>query len=172
MSDETLTSEAIAETTRDLAERAREAIGDPDADVRAIYELRYRGQAFELAIERGLESTPDELREAFETEHEDRYGYSDPDQTLELVTIRVTARSGGAEVELAQSESEPPEEHRRDATLAGEKVELAVVRGSPPPGYELSGPAVVELPESTLLVPEGWSGEVDESGTVTGLKRG
>jgi N-methylhydantoinase A len=166
LSGETLTSDAIAETTRDLGERAREALEDSDADLEAIYELRYRGQAFELAIERGLEPTPDELREAFEDEHEERYGYRDSDQALELVTIRVTARSGGAEVELGQGDAGDPEQGRREATLSGEKVELTVVRGSPPPGYEIEGPSVVELPESTLLVPEGWSGEVDGSGTV------
>jgi N-methylhydantoinase A len=70
-------------------------------------------------------------------------------------------------VELAQegSEDEVSEGSRR-AILAGEEVELSVVRGAPPPGYELEGPAVVELPESTLLVPPDWSGEVDDSGTV------
>ena len=35
-----------------------------------------------------------------------------------------------------------------------------------PAPTEISGPCVVELPESTLLVPPGWSGEVDDSGTI------
>jgi N-methylhydantoinase A len=79
----------------------------------------------------------------------------------------VTARSGGVEVELAEGGSEDDvSEGKRKAILGGEEVELAVVRGAPQPGYELEGPAVVELPESTLLVPSGWSGEVDGSGTV------
>jgi N-methylhydantoinase A len=167
LSGDDLTSEAVAETVSELSERARRALHDSEADLQAIYELRYRGQAFELAIEAGMEPTPDELRERFEAEHEDRYGYSDSDQTLELVTIRVTARSGGAEVELAQGGSEEDvSEGSRKGILGGEEVELSVARGSPPPGYEVEGPAVVELPESTLLVPPGWSGEVDGSGTV------
>jgi N-methylhydantoinase A len=41
-----------------------------------------------------------------------------------------------------------------------------VVRGSPAAGTEITGPAVVELPESTLLVPSGWAGEVDDTGTI------
>jgi N-methylhydantoinase A len=167
LSAEDLTHDAIAETVRALGDAARRALHDEDADLEAIYELRYQGQAFELAIERSLEATPEELREAFEAEHEDRYGYHDPDQTLELVTIRVTARSGGAEVELAHGGSEEDvSEGSRRATLAGEQIDLAVVRGSPPPGYALEGPAVVELPESTLLVPRDWSGEIDDAGTV------
>jgi N-methylhydantoinase A len=166
LSGDDLSAEAVAETVRGLGQHARRALGDEEAELQAIYELRYRGQAFELAIEAGLEPSPDELRERFEAEHEERYGYRDSDQTLELVTIRVTARSGGAEVELAQGDADDLDEGRRKAILAGDEVELSVVRGSPGPGYELEGPAVVELPESTLLVPAGWAGEVDDSGTV------
>ena len=40
------------------------------------------------------------------------------------------------------------------------------MRGAPPAGSALRGPAVVELAESTLLVPPGWAGEVDATGTI------
>ena len=107
------------------------------------------------------------MREAFETEHEERYGYRDADQELELVTIRVTATAAGVDVELAGGEDDADlERGRREATLGGETIELEVLRGIPAPGTKLEGPAVVELPESTLLVPPGWSGEVDETGTI------
>ena len=53
------------------------------------------------------------------------------------------------------------------AVLAGAEVGLEIIRGAPPPGTELSPRTVVELPESTLLVPDGWSGRVDQTGTVT-----
>jgi N-methylhydantoinase A len=33
-------------------------------------------------------------------------------------------------------------------------------------GTELEGPAIVELPESTLLIPPGWSGNVEPTGTI------
>ena len=58
------------------------------------------------------------------------------------------------------------ERGRRRATLGGAELELEVLRGSPPPATEIAGPAVVELPESTLLVPPGWSGTVDDGGTI------
>ena len=41
-----------------------------------------------------------------------------------------------------------------------------MIRGEPEPGERIAGPAVVELREATLAVPEGWSGEVLESGTI------
>ena len=142
-------------------------MGDPQAALEAVYELRYRGQSFELALAAGTEATPDELRGAFEREHEERYGYHDSEQQLELVTIRVTATAAAVEVDLAQAgEQAELESSRREATLAGERIELSVLRGVPSPGAEIEGPAVVELPESTVLIPPGWDAKVDETGTI------
>ncbi|MBV9000049.1 MAG: hypothetical protein JO304_13385, partial [Solirubrobacterales bacterium] len=110
---------------------------------------------------------PEELREAFEREHEDRYGYRDAQQELELVTIRVTATASGVDVDLAQSGEQPElERSRREATLDGERIELEVWRGVPAAQTEIEGPAVVELPESTVLVAPGWTGRVDATGTI------
>src|SRR5947209_5131332 len=149
-----LTAEAIADAVTELGERAREAMHEPEAELHVVYELRYAGQSFELAIPAGPEATPEELREAFEREHEERYGYHDSEQELELVTIRVTATAQGTDVALAGEDSEPePERSTREAILAGERVEFEVLRGIPAPGAQVDGPAVVELPESTLLVP-------------------
>jgi N-methylhydantoinase A len=162
-----LNAQALAEQVAALGADARRALGDEDAELRAVYELRYRGQAFELPIAGATDPDPAVLREAFEAEHEDRYGYSDPDLELELVTIRVTATVAGVEVALAQrGERDEVSRGRRTATLGGEEVELDVLRGAVPPGTAVAGPAVVELPESTLLVPPGWSGEVDPTGTI------
>jgi N-methylhydantoinase A len=162
-----LTAERIAELAAELGEQARLALKEPEAGLRATYELRYRGQAFELAIAGATEPEVDDLREAFETEHEDRYGYRDPDQELELVTIRVTATVKASELQLAASEDEgEPERGRRQAWLDGAEVDLEVWRGAPPAGAEIAGPAVIELAESTLLVPPEWSGTVHHSGTI------
>jgi N-methylhydantoinase A/oxoprolinase/acetone carboxylase beta subunit len=50
--------------------------------------------------------------------------------------------------------------------IDGSETEIVVLRGSPAPGTEIDGPAIVELAEATLLVTEGWSGSVDASGTI------
>jgi N-methylhydantoinase A len=166
-SGQELSAEAIADAVAELGERAREAMHEPEAELRAVYELRYRGQSFELPIAAGLEATPDELRAAFEREHEERYGYHDDEQELELVTVRVTATAQEVEVELAgDDEAAELERATREATLDGESVELKVLRGIPAPGTEIDGPAVLELPESTLLIPPGWHAETDDTGTV------
>jgi N-methylhydantoinase A len=169
LTGDALTKEAITTTVAELGDRARGALGDSEAELKATYELRYRGQAFELAITGPISPAPQELRAAFEAEHEDRYGYSDPEQSLELVTIRVSATIPGVDVELAQADERQDGtigRSRRIATLHGEALELEVLSGAPPAGTEVRGPAVVELPESTLLVPAEWSGEVDRTGTI------
>ena len=46
--------------------------------------------------------------------------------------------------------------------LGGRELTLDVLGGAPAPGTELAGPAIVELPEATLLIPGGWRGRVDD----------
>jgi N-methylhydantoinase A len=166
LSGDALTAEAIAGAGRELAALARRELGDAAADVRATYELRYRGQSFELPVAGELDATPDELRRRFERLHQERYGFIDPDQALELVTLRVTATAAGAEIDLGAGEQRPVRRLRRRARIAGVESQLEVLRGSPAPGTEIGGPCIVELPESTVLVSPGWSGVVDGAGTI------
>ncbi len=167
LTGDALTREAVTATVEQVGEQARAELGDSGAELDAAYELRYRGQAFELAIRSATTAGPEQLRAAFEAEHEDRYGYSDPEQQLELVTIRVSATIPGVEVALAGSEKDKkPATSRRTATLGGRQLEFQVLRGAPPPAARISGPVIVELAESTLVVPPPWSGEVDETGTI------
>jgi N-methylhydantoinase A/oxoprolinase/acetone carboxylase beta subunit len=107
----------------------------------AAYDVRYRGQSFELSV-RDVPPDPAALREAFEAMHEERYGYRDPDGEIEVVTIR-------------ERHSEP-----------GPDVEFEA-----PGAEEITGPTVVRLPEATLVVPEGWRGRTDHTGTIV-LERG
>jgi N-methylhydantoinase A len=167
LSGEELTRAAAAGVVAELGRQARDQLGEFAAELRAVYELRYRGQAFELAIGGALEPEPAELRRAFEALHDERYGYHDSEQELELVTIRVSATVPGAEVTLGQADDQAPvERSARAATIAGQTVELAVLRGAPAPGTVIESPAVVELPESTVLVAPGWRCQVDEHGTI------
>ncbi len=138
-----LTAAQIAQDVEQLAQRARDALGAPQAQLATTYELRYRGQAFELPIAGTPTPQPDWLREAFEAAHEERYGYRDAEQQIELVTIRVSASVPGP-------------------TLAA----AAAPTGALAPGTTIHGPDVVPLPESTLFVPPGWSGVVRADGAV------
>ncbi len=166
LSAEALTADAVSDAVAELAARARADLGD-DAELRTVFELRYRGQAFELAVELS-EPGPDELREAFAAAHEQAYGYRDPDGEVELVTVRVTAARPGPEIDpdAAGAEGRGAERSTRQAVFGGEELEAAVLRGEPAPGERVEGPAIVELPEATLVVLPGWVGETETAGTV------
>ena len=147
LSGDDLTAERIAEAVDGLAERGRKELsGTTEPELRATYDLRYEGQAFELPVEGGPTPDPDELRRAFDRAHEDRYGYSDPDARLELVTVRAAVALPGAEPRPASWEG-----------LAEDEVE---------------GPAVVSLPGSTLVVPDGWRAHAEDDVVVMRRRKG
>ena len=106
------------------------------------------------------------VRAAFEDLHEERYGYRDADAAVEVVTIRVTARMAGPQIDLAGGSPAGAQRSRRAVVFGGREHDAEVVRGDPLPGEEIAGPAICELPEATLAVPPGWTGVVDDAGTI------
>ena len=167
LSGDSFTSGAAAEAVERLARRGREELGQDgeagEAEVRAAYDLRYAGQAFELTIPGEERPDPAELRRSFDAAHEERYGYSDEDAELELVTVRVAVARPGAELPAGDAGA-AEDRGRREAIFDGERVEAAVVRGMP--AERLDGPAVVELPEATAVVPPGWRCAATADGTL------
>src|SRR5437763_2236713 len=153
LSGEEFTSDAAAQAVESLVRRGRDELGGHgEPDVRAGYDLRYAGQAFELTIPGERRPDPAELRRAFDGAHQERYGYSDPDAELELVTVRVAVAHPAAELPPGD-ESQGEERGRRRALFDGESIDTVVVSG--PPAQKLDGPAIVALPEAALVVPPG-----------------
>ncbi len=138
----------------------------PGADLEATYELRYRGQSFELPVAGSLTPEPAHLADGFATEHESRYGYRERDGAVELVNVRVAAREPLVDVEVPAGTHATPRLARRKAWFAGCWEETIVIAGEPPIGFEAAGPCVFELPETTFLLPEGWRANVDGHGTI------
>ncbi len=60
----------------------------------------------------------------------------------------------------------PSASETRPIIFDGEALDAAVYRGELAPAMTLRGPALCALGQSTLLVPPGWSGEVDAHGTI------
>jgi len=138
-----------------------------DAELEVIYDLRYRGQAFELPVPGPAEPDPEQLSEDFAREHEARYGYRDPEGRLELVTIRVAAFEPGPEPRPRAAGMGELTESEREARFGEQWMSTRVLRGEPAAGFRAEGPCVFELPEATLVLPPGWSASVDEAGTIT-----
>lgn len=167
LSGPALSDEAIARESAALGDAARRALGDSSARLEARYEMRYRGQSFELPIAVTGDVTADELRRRFEAAHADRYGFRDPEAGIELVTIRLTAIGPGSEVGLTGSDSAASVTERRRSVWVGRRAqEVSVLRGELPAGTAIAGPTVVELPEATVMVGERWSGHVHDSGSL------
>jgi N-methylhydantoinase A len=161
---ESLTAEKIATAVAELRERLGSGLDDAETEV--VYELRYRGQAFELPVDAGTEPDPAELVEAFAAEHERRYGYRDGEAEVELVNVRLALIEAGPEVEPRAAGDDELQRGSRQARFAGGWHEAEVLRGEPAAGTEASGPCVFELPEATLVLPPGWNARVDGHGTI------
>ena len=78
-----------------------------------------------------------DLAAAFHRAHEERYGYADPEREIELVAVRTAELTPGPELSFQVTDC-----------------------------YKVEGPELVLLPGATCWVPEGWSGETNDDGTL------
>jgi N-methylhydantoinase A len=162
----------VAEMTVAGTEVVREAGAPGGLTVTRTADMRYLGQGYELTVTLPGETdaaTPAGLRAAFETAYARRYGYADPGAPVELVALGVTVTGHGPEVRLP--EHRPATRERDEARKAdrpayfpeaGGFVPCPVYdRAHVPVGATLAGPAIVEEPESTTVLPPGAIAEVD-----------
>jgi len=157
LAGDALSDAAIARAVGEIAG------GDPAPGIerRVTLDLRYAGQSFELTV-----PWEGDVRERFHALHEERYGYRDPEAEVELVTIQVSEIEPGPEVALAAAGGAREPARTRAVVVDGRPVEAEIWIGELAAGVRVAGPAVWQGPEATLLVAPGWSGTVDEAGTV------
>jgi N-methylhydantoinase A len=165
LAGETLTSERVGTERDALLAEARRALACPPSRLRITHELRYRGQSFELSIEESAPVDPAALREAFARAHESRYGYRDDDAAIELVNMRASVWGDAPPLRPLAAGGADTSTGSAPIVFDGAAVTASVVRGELAPGTRLNGPALYALPDSTLLLPPGWSGTVDANGT-------
>jgi N-methylhydantoinase A len=146
--------------------------GKDEAEPEVVYEMRYAGQAFELAVSGSTDPDPADLAERFAEAHEQLYGHRDPEAEVVLVHIRIAMVTPGARPRPAAADEGQLVESSRDVRFGGEWIETPVLRGEPPAGTRAQGPIVFELPETTLVVPPDWAVEVDQAGTIHADARG
>jgi N-methylhydantoinase A len=163
LSGRELTAERIADEVESLIA----GLGDQgDAQPEVVYELRYAGQAFELPVPGPAKPDPADLAERFAAAHEERYGHRDPGGEVVLVHIRLAMVTPGNRPEPVASSLSNLEQGARKVRFDGEWAQAPVLRGEPPAGFTISGPAIFELPEATFVLAPGWSAEVDRAGTI------
>jgi N-methylhydantoinase A len=177
-----LDPEAVAAVVEQLVsevlERMRaEGVADDAVAFEVACDLRYQGQFHEIVLVLPLE----ELRAGrlgavpvrFDAEHERRYGWATPGAELELVNVRVAGAAARpkpvrtAPAPAADAAPDPAVRGTRRAWLPFQArfAEVPVLDGSAmAPGMRLPGPGIVELPTTTLFVPEAASLQVTAHG--------
>ena len=151
-----------------------------EVEVRYSADLRYLRQVHDLnlPVDAGLAESLrlDDLHVLFDALHERLFGYGLPDEVLELVNLRVRCvapRPRPALPRAPKTGTAPAPDGARRAYSPGEMTfrEFPVYRGdSMGAGCRLQGPAIVELPQTTLVAPEAFAVCLDEAGCFV-LKR-
>jgi N-methylhydantoinase A len=161
-----LTEQRISRERRELIAQASGLLGCPPERLRVRYELRYRGQSFELGVDERERTDPRLLGELFARQHEERYGYRDSEGELELVTIRVSAWGKATRLELTGERADAPAPEPRIVVYEGRELTAQCLHGDLPPGTKLSGPAICAMREATLFILPDWSASVDAYGNI------
>ncbi|HEV8675932.1 MAG TPA: hydantoinase/oxoprolinase family protein [Methylomirabilota bacterium] len=168
----------------DAAGRARMREEDvPPEAVEVVYvaEMRYAGQAYELPVPIAAPLGSADLaavRDAFHAVHERVYGYARAGQAVEFVNFRAVhtyplprprltaaARAVGAVADARTAE------RRAYFPPAGFVATPVYARARLPLGARLPGPTILEQPDTTTVLPPGWTAEVEGSGSLR-LRRG
>ncbi|MCE4600499.1 MAG: hydantoinase/oxoprolinase family protein [Desulfurococcales archaeon] len=166
-----VTEDVLEEVFRGLeaeANRILEAEGVPVERRKMLryVDVKYWGQAYTLRVP--YRDSIRRLVEDFERLHEARYGFSSPGEEVELVVARVDA-IGVTEkpVIKAVSEGRGGAVGERDVFFEGGWYRAPVYRREGlGVGSVVEGPSIVEASDTTIVVPPGYRGVVDELGDL------
>lgn len=171
---------AIGTHVQTLIDRAQEWFASEDIDesvrwLELVFDMRYVGQNFELAVpvadsdamrDVNFRISPDELSQSFFESHDRAYGYHNPHDPVEAVNLRLTAwgrlnrpKTGSDKT----GEGKPTPTETRTVYFNAEAPDAAAVyhRAALLPGHQIAGPAVIEQLDSTALVYPGDTASVD-----------
>jgi len=130
-------------------------------------DCRYAGQSHELTVAIDEAFDPAAVASRFHDVHERARGFAMQDEPIEVVTLQVgtTIESRTPDISHDGTRSTPTGSRRavfddgRHETPVYDRDELAA-------GTTVSGPAICEGGESTVVVPPDWTVRVDERGTL------
>jgi N-methylhydantoinase A len=141
-------------------------------------DLRYRGQAFELTVPWG-ETPIDEngIREIsvrFHAQHAQRFSYANPEDAVELVTLRLAAigRMGRPEISAQEPSVEGSKVGRRRVHVDGQWRDIASWRRNAiMDSLEIAGPAIVDEDYTAVYVGPGWSLTLGRDGHLVAARK-
>jgi N-methylhydantoinase A len=146
---------------------------DSKIEMRYGADMRYIGQEHAVTVDfpSDLIRARDAggIKAAFDAAHDERYGYSSPDEGAEIVSLRcsVIGELPKPSLQKVQSGSPPPPSRRR-VYFTGEGFVETKVFSRPvlKAGNRIAGPALVEEYGSTTVVPPGAALTVDDFGNL------
>jgi N-methylhydantoinase A len=150
------------------AQFKRDGVAEPGADFRFFADLRYVGQEHALPIRIDhtdmLTGDASVVRERFHVDHDRRYGQAAVDEQIEIVNLRLVLTSARADTiaeewmaQAWQTAGQAGEQRRKVIfSNAAAPVESRVLwRPAMEAGDVVVGPAVIEEPNSTILIHPG-----------------
>ena len=149
---------------------AREGVTGEAVQLRASLDLRYIGQWHELTVAVDLPLELDSAEAAFHAEHDRRFGHSSPGAPVEVLAQRLTAVGRTEKPDVTCGPQAPEGGARRGERPVWDPIARAL---EPTPVWDglkltvastLPGPAIVELASTTIVVPRGFTLEVDTHG--------
>jgi N-methylhydantoinase A len=142
-------------------------------------DLRYRGQEHTIPIPvpnaAALTTDTAATRALFDEQHDKRYGHAETGQLIEIVNLRLVVTVPRMEDTIGQWLSQPWEatetavEQSRKVVFEdpANPVDARVLwRPALPAGTEIVGPAVIEEPNSTILIHPGDTARITEAGHI------
>nr|MCH9671477.1 hydantoinase/oxoprolinase family protein [Gammaproteobacteria bacterium] len=177
---DTLDADTLNALFDDLEAQARQSLGDDGVPASAIefqrrLDLKYGYQVSELTVSwpNGADVCA-ELRRAFAEAHSQSFGYARPDDPIEVVNVRLRAS--------ASSNAPRFRDIAQNATLRPPLARAPTFRPAyfgPHHGYLTTaiysrfdletpreGPFIVEEPDTTVVVPPNWLGELNDVGAI------
>lgn len=156
---------------------AQDGIAPERRELRLSADMRYRGQAFELVVPWGdVQPAPETLERLaadFHALHRQRFSYANPDDPVEIVTLRLTA-TGRLPEARGRREAGPAgtaAQGRRRVFAGGAWQEVPVHRREAVHG-PIAGPALIEEAYTTVFVAAGWTCAPGDDGDLVARHAG
>ena len=171
----------IARAFSELAAQAREwlAAEDVPAEVHRLncsLDMRYVGQNHELTVPLSGETVDRaalaDAVAAFHGEHEKQFGYSSPDDAVQIVSCRVVATGAATRLDVVpagagKTEAAPRETRPVYFETGHGRVDCPVYhRDDLAPGAVIAGPAVIEQLDATTVMYPDDSARIDAGGNI------
>ncbi len=135
-----------------------------------VADFRYVGQEYQIstAMPAGRADKA-EVRAGFDAAYLQRYGHANAEATLEIVTLRVMAIGRLDRPAIVAPSARPPAPQRqRPVYFSGAFHDTAIIdRAALDGSHSATGPAIIEEPTTTTILPPGWQASVIEGGHLS-----